>query len=145
MTATAVDTRTATLSTEDPVKTLDQEAINLIIKETGCTRVLAEQALGWMRNRVKETRRLQNKNVFSIGHSRIVLPTNGQMTGPVYKIIDLIMPHGKFATPGTAHAAVEAAVIDRSKDEFALRHAQLDVDHVQYCTVEVCVEVVHIN
>ncbi len=47
------------------------------------------------------------------------------------------MSHGTSATPGSAHSAIEAALLDPTRDEFGLRHEMREDTSQSFCTVRV--------
>ncbi len=105
-------------------------AIRAIILETACLWEEAESTLDWINRFVVEAR--------DYGYP-VLHPTDDQMSGREYKIFDLVVPHDGTAKPGSAHKAIEEALLDPSKDEFAIRHFQLERGGHEYCNVEVCV------
>lgn len=138
MTTTLAGTATATLKSEDAVETLEQKAVKLIVKECAdidCTEKDAEQAYAWINQLVEEAR--------EEGYA-FVYPNEDELNSRSYEIFDLIMSHGEHSTPGSAHAAVETALLDRTQGEAFLRHDQLERGGHLYCTVQVIVEIVRI-
>ncbi len=105
-------------------------AIRAIILETACLWEEAESTLEWINRFVHECRE---------GGYYPVHPTDADMLGREYEIFDLVVPHDGTAKLGSAHKAIEKALLDPSKDEFALRHFQIKVGSREDCNVEVCV------
>lgn len=101
-----------------------------LFDETGCTERVARGTVSWVGELVERARQG--------GCDSVVFPTDAEMATTAYRIFDRIAPHGCTATPGSAHAAVEAAVLDPARDETGLVHEQRER---RYCEVRVVVGV----
>jgi hypothetical protein len=112
--------------------TLRHDAVAAIRAEARCTEAQAADTLVWVERFVCAAR--------DQGYG-VVYPTPSDMSGPSYYIFHGIVGHGSVARPGSAHEKVELAVLDYSRDEYALRHDVTD-DSRHYCTVTVCLSVV---
>lgn len=109
-------------------------AIEAMVRETGCTHPEAEKTLTWIEQFVEASRKSAYESVY---------PTEDQMCTREYEIFDQIMPHGAASTPGSAHQAIEAALLDLTRNEFTLLHDRRDELHSPaFCTVQVCLCVV---
>lgn len=101
------------LTTVPPsAQTADDVAIGRIVAETKCPEEVAEKLLARLRGYVEIIR--------ATGKAHI--PAPAEMRDDVYRVMDWIMPHDGRSGPGTAHAAVEAALLDPSKGELGLLH-----------------------
>ena len=107
-------------------------AIDAIVSEAGCTYKEADSTLSWISRFVTEARECDYV---------VIHPDDDDMSGREYEIFDLVVPHDGTAQPGSAHKAIEEALLDPSKDEFALSHSQITRGNREYCNVEVCIRV----
>src|SRR5579871_3385228 len=104
-----------------------------IVRETQCSTAHAVSTLDWIEGFIDRARRA--------GY-RVQLPTTDQMATPQYRTFEAIIPHGASSHPGSAHEAVERALLDPSRDEFSLVHNQTDEPGTRhFCTVQVCIGV----
>lgn len=105
-------------------------AIEAIVRETDCSRKLAKRSIRWINGYVIQSR--------EHGH-RAVFPSQRRMNMREYTIFDSIMKHGTTSKPGSAHRAVEDALLDRSKGELTIMHDnQYGSGVARYCGVQVC-------
>ena len=91
------------------------DAIAKIVEETRCSDDDALAGLLFIEDMVKQARGGERCNTPGTHHL-----TAGEMAGTGYRIMDAIMPHGENATPGSAHAAAERAIL--GSDEYAIVH-----------------------
>jgi hypothetical protein len=133
-----VTTRTLVkqLTTRAPTVDPRRVAIDAIVRETHCSRDLASSTLRWIEDLVVEARKSGQPRQY---------PSSAQMHSEQYGVFEQVMPHGTIAAPGSAHAAIEAAVLDPSRDEFGLRHENRDDATAArtYCHVTVEMSVLH--
>lgn len=123
-------TRVASPRKADP-RTL---AIDAIVRETNCTRYEAEKTLEWINQFVTASRKHSYQSVY---------PSKIQMRTREYAIFDQIMPHGAASAPGSAHKAIETALLDPTRNEYTLLHDRRDEEHSPaFCTVQVCLCVI---
>ena len=109
---------------------LREKAISAIVNETGCSQRDAEAAVSLIEEWVNDAR----KNGYEW-----VLPTDRQLRSKAYQIFRQVIPHGAAAKPGSAHAAVENAVL--RGPEFSFRHDMQGTGEEVYCGV--CVYLDH--
>jgi hypothetical protein len=91
------------------------EVLDKIVDETGCSRDDAFTAILFIEDMVALARGGERCNTPGTHHL-----TASEMAGTGYRIMDDIMPHGENAKPGSAHAAVERAIL--GSDEYAIVH-----------------------
>lgn len=136
-TAPMVDTRTTDIPpSPEGVSPKPKKSVVLdaIVAETGCTRSAAGNAIAWIRGLVDRARSAKYG---------IVYPTTKELQSQNYRVFDTIMPHAQTSEPGSAHALVEAYLLDPSRDETGLIHDMTDTpDNPSYCTVRVSVGVI---
>lgn len=109
------------------------KAVEAIMCEAGCSRKLARRTLAWIESFVEAAR--------SQGYDT-QYPTDGQLRSREYRVFDRIMKHGAIPRRASAHAAVEAALLVPSNNEFGIRHNMRDEPgSPNYCTVQVCLNV----
>jgi hypothetical protein len=115
------------------LQALREAAIQAIRTETGCSIRHARVTLDWINNFVVRARMADYRHQY---------PTDDQMCTPQYRTFDAVIPHGQSSQPGSAHEAIEKAVLDPNRDEFSLLHDQRDdIGSPRYCTVQVCLGV----
>lgn len=113
----------------DALKTDQQIAVERIMAEAECTRREALLTINWVKRFVHAAR----KNDYATQY-----PTDRQLDSTEYYIFDAIMPHGAGAQPGSAHEALEKAVLDPRRDEYSLRH---EMNGEGYCEVDILVSI----
>lgn len=129
----SIKTGIAPAPVEETVQSPTDIAVDKIVAETSCTPQEAASCLGWISGFVEAARCTNYSWQY---------PTTGQMAGRDYEIFDKIMEHGAVAAPGSAHEAVQAAVLDPSRDELTLTHDDRDeFGSPRYCTVQVAIGV----
>lgn len=106
-------------------------AVDRIVAETGCSRNTAKKTIHWIGGFVERARASEYYTQY---------PTAGQLCSPLYVVFDKVIPHGKPSKPGSAHEAIERALLDPSCDEFSLRH---DMESREYCAVDILVGQMH--
>lgn len=127
---------TATAATFDPglgvIPSEEAHAIDQVALEARCTPAEARNLLEWIRSIVHEARRTDYQPQ---------LPTTSDMSGRTYLILDHIMPHASRSRPGSAHAALEAALLDQNRGELAIMHdnRSAGAEMPLHCEVEVIV------
>lgn len=110
------------------------QVLDAIMRETGCSRSAAGNVLKWIKELVVCARE---------ANYDLVYPTERELEGMVYRLFDMIMPHGKVSTPGSAHALIEAFVLDPTQGEIGLIHDMTDTEgSPSYCTVQVSLGVI---
>ena len=110
-------------------------AVDKIVAESGCMPAEAETMLtDWLVPILERSREdgggmtyVYDEEMFDGGHGSTALTRS-------YKIFDKVMSHGQGSTPGTAHEAIEKAVLKPELNEFSLIHDQTD-GRVQHCYV----------
>lgn len=111
------------------VKKIVEEAFD----ETGCTEADAKAAITWL-NRYVEAARVDDY--------AWQFPCTDDMQGIEYKILDVVMQHGAVATAGSAHEALQNALLDPSKGELTLLHDDRDEEGTPtYCSFQVAIGV----
>jgi hypothetical protein len=87
-------------------------AIDLIVAETGCSRVDALTGVRFIERMARNARQSDTWGIYNLrGH---------EIDCVGYSVMDDIMKHGSRSTPGSAHAAIEAFILERG--EVALIH-----------------------
>lgn len=113
---------------------LRARAIEAIVRENGCTEAEAESTLRWINGYVVASRCRRYRTMY---------PSDSKLRSKEYRIFDSIIPHGATSAPGSAHQAIENALLDRTRDEVTIMHDQRDeLDSPRYCTVQVCLAVI---
>ena len=108
-------------------------AVKAIVRETGCSSKHAVATLAWIESFVKRSR---------LSSYRTQFPTDGQLGSPQYATFDKVVPHGAFSKSGSAHEAIERALLDPAQDEFSLVHDMRDeYGSPRFCQVQVCLGV----
>lgn len=73
-----------------------------------------------------------------------VYPSTEQLRSPGYRVFHLVIPHGqRVAPPGSAHAAIEDAVLDRARGELSLHHDMRPNGQYTHCGVYIDVNAVN--
>ena len=123
-------TETASASVEAQASTPSPEQVALasIIAEAGCTPAEARTTLAMIRQAVT--------NIRCGGYYPYHMP-HDVLAGRTYEIFDAVMPHGVSAQPDSAHAAIEACVLDLTLGEISLMHDVATLGERTYCTVSV--------
>ncbi len=109
-------------------KSARQLAIEAIMDETGCNKAQANETMLFVESLVAKARKCNYGTVF---------PTAKQLASDVYDVFHQVIPHGMTSTPGSAHALVEDAVLDRTKDELGLDHDMRPGASRMFCGVQV--------
>ena len=115
-------------------KTTRQVAVEAVAREARTTAQKAEAFVTWIERLVTEARQQ--------GYgAHYLTPTELRVYHP---ILETIAPDKSVAVPGSAHAAVEAHVLDPAKGELGLLHdrAPDEVGEPTYCTVQMRLAVV---
>lgn len=107
-------------------------AIKAVVEETSCTRDEAREMIEWLHSIVCDSRRKDY---------RLHFPRERTLNSSKYVLFEQVIPHSSAAKSNSAHAAIEAYVLDPSKDEFGLRHEMRERGGRFYCTVSVCINV----
>ena len=109
-------------------------AVQAIMQEVGCTEALASSTVDWIAVQVAQARTAQYHTAF---------PTATAMAQPEYRVFDQVMQHDATAQPGSAHEAIQAALLDLSRNETTLLHTdRADApDSPRYCQVQIGVQV----
>lgn len=134
MTPTTLKGSSATVApVKEPVDTREA-ALSAISRESGCDRELAAKTLSWIEDMVTKVRDTGYATYF---------PTSDELDTEAYAVLETVMPHGQIAAADSAHAAIEAHVLDPTRDEFGLLHDMQDPEgSPAYCTVQVALGVV---
>jgi hypothetical protein len=105
-------------------------AIDLIRRETECTRAEAGGTIDWTVTIVQKARQLKYVTV---------LPTKKQLRSKYYKIFQVVIPLGQSSRPGSAHLAIEAVALDVSRNEISITHAMQDPGNGEpmFCGIQV--------
>ena len=113
MTTTAVDGARSAVANQQPAHSSPIDvAIALIVEETGCSRVDALTGLRFIERMARSARQSDTWGIYNLqGH---------EIDCVGYSVMDDVMQHGARSTPGSAHAAIEAFVLQRG--EVALIH-----------------------
>ncbi len=112
---------------------LSESAIVLIVAETGCSLRLASEAFVFAEGIVKGARR-------NIGYT--YHPKEDEMDTEAYRIFVKVVPHGKPSAPGSAHEALERALLRDENNEYAIRHDRVSGrkgTKPSYCQVKVLI------
>lgn len=88
-------------------------AVNLIAIEAGCSRRRAWMTLLWIWSLVWQARR------HDYAERRMTMVT--QWVFP-YRQFDVVIPHDSVAAPGSAHQAIENALLNHQRGELNIRH-----------------------
>lgn len=118
-------------------------AVKKVVDETGCKPGEAHAMIvNWLSPIVKRALASTGKTAYPTDSEMFVGRFHGatQQTRS-YEIFDQVMPHGESSKPGSAHEAIEAALLDPSKDQYALTHDQLGPER-KHCALCVGVGVV---
>ncbi len=120
MTTTSIDPNTGleesgAVQEETPSLSTFDAAVAKIMKETGCGERKAVRCVLFVGKMVDKARKGARMGTPGTHHL-----TDRQMARVGYGMMDLIMPHGKTAVPGSAHAAIESHLL--GPNEYALVH-----------------------
>lgn len=111
-------------------------AVAAIMREAGCSRELACNTIDWLQSVVANVRHQDYEVHF---------PSTKALQSERYAVLETVIPHDSTAEPGSAHAAIEALVLDPSRDEFGLRHEMRERTtqrgHQLYCSIVVSLSV----
>ena len=134
MTATLTETVATPDSTiqQTRAKTPVDIAVELIVAETDCTERKARAFVSSMKDNLA--------NVTKAGDTVWYMPV--VWLNKYHDILEGIAPDDTRSASGSAHAALEMAVLDGAKGQMGLVHSQRERGNHQYCTVDVVVEVV---
>lgn len=130
-----IDTAAPVAPTKETVKTPLDIAVDKVVAESDCTPAEAKTMItDWLVPILERSREdgggmtyVYDEEMFDGNHGSTALTRS-------YKIFDKVMSHGQGSTPGTAHEAIEKAVLKPELNEFSLIHDQTD-GRVQHCYV----------
>jgi hypothetical protein len=92
------------------------EAVDRIVDESACTRREAWLTLGFIRVLMWRSRRSRN------GQQQI---SWFFAQNEPYSIFDAVIPHNQDSADGSAHRAIEDALLKHRRGEFAIRHESI--------------------
>lgn len=108
-------------------------AIRLTMAETGCTEKQAADMIKWLDVYVRRARRTNYRSQY---------PTDGSMRTDEYRLFEQVIPHGATSREGSAHEAIERALLNPSMDEYTITHEGRDDAHSpRYCQIQVAISV----
>lgn len=105
-------------------------ALQAIVTETGCTPVEAEACYGLAARFVDGART----------GGGIMHPDDADMSGREYVLFDKVVPHDAEAAPGSAHEALQVALLDPTKGEQTILHSDLGTPPRRFCSVIIHVD-----
>lgn len=110
---------------------LTATAVKLIVSETSCTSDHAKHTLSFIAKRLAEAR--DCGGTCWMDHSQALC---GQ-----YQTFRQVIPHGMPSSAGSAHEAIERALLDSAHGEFGIRHDGDGEDEggFVFCSVEICI------
>ena len=129
-----------TTSTSSPQPTRPQQAqkkptygevIAAIRSQTGCSRELAAQTIGFTRSFVKSAR--------ESGYG--VIHPNEELQTPQYEVFDQLYPHGKAPTGVSAGDLLTRHLLRPDKGELSITHDMVKGRTCSYCAITVLVDV----
>lgn len=132
--ATKVRAEQITVVTVEPQTAYDI-AVERIVAETGCRVKRAKAMLTWLNGLLDRARR---------SHNGVAFPTDQEMGGRNYQLFDRIMDHGAVAAVGSAHEALQTALLNPGNGELTITHDQMNEfgqrakpGQALYCTVQI--------
>lgn len=115
-----------------PTRPTRKQTIDAIVAEIGCTHQAAADVIDYVHSFVQRAR---------AGKYAKVYPSEYELAETAYDTMDLIMPHGQTAVPGSgsAHDVLSRHLLKPDRDEFSLVHDMRNEFGEQrlYCTVTV--------
>ena len=92
-----------------------EAVIERIVAESGYTPAEAEAAIVWLQSVLNAARAKGYATQY---------PSDEELQTPQYQVVDAIMSHGAVAAPGSAHAMVQALLLNPVLDENNLTHSE---------------------
>jgi hypothetical protein len=112
-------------------------AVDKVITETGCTGAEAYKMLNvWLPGILDRVRSSSNHSTLLTDAEMFVGGYGSRTKSASYAIFDTCVPHDQVSADGSAHQAIENAVLDPSRDEFSLVHHQTG-DVLKHCKLTV--------
>lgn len=111
-------------------------AVDKTVAESGCTPAEATTMIDvWLRKILNRTRTANTHTVWLSDGEMFVGYTHGaRQKTRSYQIFEAVIPHDQVSAEGSAHQAIEDAILDPSRDEFSLYHHQTGEEQ-RHCTV----------